>query len=95
MSGIESTKYSGAIAPAMPMAPQRTRTAGPAPEATTPETTPARRLPKAHRASSPPAYPRCPCSSAKATVVTSAAPNRMPSARQTTARGTTVRHGIG
>ncbi len=52
-------------------------------------------LPRAQQASSTPAYALAPCSPEKATVATSAAANIEPRAQQTTARGTTHRHGIG
>ena len=83
------------MASAIAAEPQRRRTSGPLRQAIAPVTRPATRLPKDQAASSQPATPRRPCSSAKATVVTSAAPNRAPSVRQTRARGSTSRHGIG
>ena len=59
-----------------------------------PVITPASRLPSAQRASRTPVTPGTPCSSANATVVTSADPNNDPSASATTASGRTIRHGI-
>ena len=52
-------------------------------------------LPSAQHASSTPAKDLAPCSPENATVATSAAANIEPRAKQTTARGTTHRHGIG
>ncbi len=83
------------MASAMAAEPQRRRTSGPLRQLTAPVTSPAIRLPTAQAASSQPATPRMPCSSAKATVVTSAAPKSPPRVRHTAARVSTSRHGIG
>ena len=82
------------MAAIIPAAPQRTRSSGPRRHRTAPVIRPATRLPRAQSASRNPAYPLLPSSSAKATVVTSAAPKSVPSAVQTRASGTTVAHGI-
>ena len=95
ISGTDSTKISGTMASAIAAEPQRRRTSGPLRHAIAPVTSPAIRLPTAQAASSQPAAQRMPCSSAKATVVTSAAPKSAPRVRQTIARVSTSRHGIG
>ncbi len=60
-----------------------------------PATTPATRLPSENAPSMRPEYALWPWSSANATVATSSAPNRLPSAIAATVSGTSSPHGIG
>ena len=92
---LESTSASGAMATTSPTAPHRIRWVSPRRKVTAPVIAPASRLPSAHRARSGPAADLLPCSSANATVMTSAPPNIRPSATQTTVSGARVRQGSG
>ena len=94
ISQTVSMSPSGAMPRVRAMVPTFSRVDGPFVQWMAPVITPASRLPSAQKASRTPVTPGTPCSSAKATVVTSAEPNNEPSARATTASGATVRHGI-
>ena len=78
----------------MPTAPRRSRDSTERRQLIAPVRNPAIRLPAAHSASRTPASALTPRSSVNATVVTSAAPNRVPRASEAMLSGTTVAQGI-
>ena len=95
MPTIDPMKDIGTITRASTTAPIRTRSADDRVHRNVPVIRPASTLPSAHAASSTPAYGLAPCSAEKATVLTSAAANIDPSAKETVARATTGTQGIG